>query len=109
MLNYKALKTEFFASCLKDFSLENCFLEKFTSYSTKTDSHSDYTDFRDLGALNITQTPQTDPFYFLNNICGGLGFFIDIAFPNLIEFFQFILEIVLVIFKVFLMPRGQGH
>jgi len=35
---------------------------------------------------------------FLNNIGGGLGLFMGIAFPTLIEFLQFILEIFLMLF-----------
>jgi len=54
--------------------------------------------FHDLSTLNITQIPKTDSFTFLNNISGGLVLFMGIAFPYLIEFFQFILEIILIIF-----------
>jgi len=100
---YKVLKYEFSESCLKECPLKSCFTEKFTFYSSM---RSDYSNsitafifyFRDLSTLNITQIPKTDPFTFLNNIGGGLGLFMGIAFPNLIEFCQFILEIVLIIF-----------
>jgi hypothetical protein len=100
--NYNVIKSEFSASCLKECPLESCFSEKFTFYSTRSSVTSDYIsfrfNFRDLGTLNITQIPKTDTFTFLNNIGGGLGLFMGIAFPNLIEFFQFILEIFLVLF-----------
>jgi len=105
-LNYRILKTEFSANCPKECPLESCFSEKFNFYSTKKTRPTFYSKdssiftlfFRDLGTLNITQIPKTDPFTFLNNIGGGLGLFMGIAFPNLIEFLQFILEIVLIIF-----------
>ncbi len=102
VLEYKELKEEFSASCLKECHLESCFSEKFSFDFTKYFDSSDYTtfefNFRDLSSLNITQIPKTDGFTCLNNIGGGLGLFMGIAFPNLIEFFQFILEIVLIIF-----------
>jgi len=101
-MNYRVLKDEFSASCLKECSLEGCFSEKLIFDSIKKDHNVKYTSFtfnlRDLGTLNISQIPKTDPFTFLNNIGGGLGLFMGIAFPNLIEFFQFILEIILIIF-----------
>ncbi len=102
VLNYTELAAEFSASCLKECPLESCFSEKFSYYATSKTSYPDNTTFifyfRYLSTLNITQIPKTDPFTFLNNIGGGLGLFMGIAFPNLIEFFQFILEIVLIIF-----------
>jgi len=102
VLEYLILKKEFSASCLKECPLESCFSEKFTFDSTTAGSNPDYTSFRfkfrDLSSLNITQIPKTDPFTFLNNIGGGLGLFMGIAFPNLIELFQFILEIVMIVF-----------
>jgi len=102
VLNYKALKDEFSASCMKKCPLESCFSEKITFDYATIASDLDFTRLRfylrDLSSLNITQIPKTDPFTFLNNIGGGLGLFMGIAFPNLIEFFQFILEIVLIIF-----------
>jgi hypothetical protein len=80
--------------------LESCFSEKFT-FNSLPASDSDLTGFevyfRELSSLNITQIPKTDGFTFLNNIGGGLGLFMGIAFPNLIEFFQFILEIILIL------------
>jgi len=100
-LEYLVLKKEFSASCLRDCPLESCFSEKFTFDFTSA-ATKDYTffyfKFRDFSSLSITQIPKTDPFTFLNNIGGGLGLFMGIAFPNLIEFFQFCLEIVLIIF-----------
>jgi len=102
VLNYRKLKDEFSASCLKECPLEGCLSEKFSFDFTLMKESSDSTAFRflfkELSTLNITQIPKTDPFTFLNNIGGGLGLFMGIAFPNLIEFFQFILEIVLIIF-----------
>jgi hypothetical protein len=81
--------------------LESCFSEKFIFDFTST-TKKDYTlldlKFHDLSTLNITQIPKTDSFTFLNNISGGLVLFMGIAFPYLIEFFEFILEIILIIF-----------
>jgi len=100
ILRYRVLKTEFSESCLEECPLESCFSEKFNFYSTTSPflSTAFIFYFRDLSTLNISQIPKTDPFTFLNNIGGGLGLFMGIAFPNLIEFLQFILEIVLIIF-----------
>ncbi len=102
MHEYWVLKREFSESCLKECLLESCYSEKFTFDSTTISSDLNFTMFRfyfrDLSTLNITQIPKTDTFTFLNNIGGGLGLFMGIAFPNLIEFFQFILEIILIIF-----------
>jgi len=101
-LDYIELKKEFSASCLKECPFESCFSEKFTLDFTKSPLSYGYTElkfrFRDLSSLNITQIPKTDGFTFLNNIGGGLGLFMGIAFPNLIEFFQFVLEIILILF-----------
>ncbi len=98
---YKVLKDEFSARCLSECPLENCFSEKFTLDATKT-GDGGLTVFRfyfgEFSTLNITQIPKTDTFTFLNNVGGGLGLFMGIAFPNLIEFFQFILEIILIFF-----------
>jgi hypothetical protein len=102
MLNYSELLREFSESCLRECPLESCVSEKFIFDFTTTSSDSGYSlfrfNFRELSTLKITQIPKTDPFTFLNNIGGGLGLFMGIAFPNLIEFFQFILEIILIIF-----------
>jgi len=100
VLNYRVLKTEFSANCLNECPLESCYSEKFTFYSSPSfalDSTEFRLYFRELSSLNITQIPKTDGFTFLNNIGGGLGLFMGIAFPNLIEFFQFILEIILIL------------
>jgi hypothetical protein len=81
--------------------LESCFSEKFRffSFSSFAFNSTEFRFyFRDLSFLNITQIPKTDGFTFLNNIGGGLGLFMGIAFPNLIEFFQFISEILLIVF-----------
>ncbi len=98
--NYWVLKSEFSANCLKTCPLESCFSEKFTFNSLRGSDYV-YTAFRfyfrELSTLNITQIPKTDGFTFLNNIGGGLGLFMGIAFPNLIEFSQFILEIILIL------------
>jgi hypothetical protein len=90
---------EFYPNCLKVCPLERCFSEKFTYTSVSRDSSVTefYFDFSDLSTLNISQIPKTDSFTFLNNIGGGLGLFMGIAFPNLIEFIQFIFEIFLIL------------
>ncbi len=96
------LEKEFSPGCLKECPLESCFSEKFTyDYITEMDTKSETIfefSFRDLSTLNITQIPKVDGFTFLNNIGGGLGLFMGIAFPNLIEFLQFIFEICSIIF-----------
>jgi hypothetical protein len=46
-----------------------------------------------LSTFSITQIPKTDVFTFINNIGGGLGLFMGIAFNNIIEFLQFITDI----------------
>jgi hypothetical protein len=92
-------KKEFSKVCFKECHLESCYSEKFTSiiniYST-----NGFTAFRfsfyDFNTLNITQIPKTDLFTFINNVGGGLGLFMGIAFPNIIEFIQFISEIFLI-------------
>ncbi len=90
VLDYKVLK-EFSETCRKESHLETCFSEKFT-FNSKTDLKKTFTvfifNFRDLGSLNKTQIPKTDPFTFLNNIGDDLSLFMGIAFPNLIKFFQ---------------------
>jgi hypothetical protein len=98
---------EFSAVCLKECPFESCFYEKF-SHTTSTypketfpNETFNYTEFlfyfRDLSSLNISQIPKTDPFTFLNNIGGGLGLFMGIALPNVIEFIQFISEIIVIL------------
>jgi hypothetical protein len=94
--SYGSFKKEFSAGCLKECPLKSCFSEKF--YPTITSTISNYFInfkffFRDFSSLKITQIPKTDPFTFLNNIGGGLGLFMGIALPNLIEFLQFFVEI----------------
>ena len=60
----------------------------------KEDGYAGFSFFlSDFSSLNISQIPKTDWFTALNNIGGGLGLFMGIAFPNLIEFLQFIFEI----------------
>jgi len=99
--SYDSFKKEFSAGCLKECPLKSCFSEKF--YPTITSTISNYfinfkSFFRDFSSLKITQIPKTDPFTFLNNIGGGLGLFMGIALPNLIEFLQFFVEILYVTF-----------
>jgi hypothetical protein len=88
-----------FSGCNKECP-ENCYSEKL-SFSIRSNERGGYTDlkfsFRDLSTLNITQIPKIDAFTFINNIGGGLGLFMGIALPNLIEFIQFIFEISLII------------
>ena len=54
--------------------------------------------FGEFSTLNITQIPKIDGFTYINNIGVGLGLFMGIAFPNLIEFIQFCFEIFLILF-----------
>ena len=94
-------KKEFAKICLQECPLESCHSEKYTSI-LKMYSSGGFTalrfSFYDFSTLNITQIPKTDMFTFINNVGGGLGLFMGIAFPNLIEFLQFISEIFLVAF-----------
>jgi hypothetical protein len=99
---------EFSDVCLKECPLESCFYEKFSHITTTYLNENfpyelfNYTEFlfyfRDLSSLNISQIPKTDPFTFLNNIGGGLGLFMGIALPNVIEFLLFIFETFLILF-----------
>ena len=94
--SYANFKKEFSTGCLKECPSKSCFSEKF--YPTITSTISNYYTnlnffFRDFSSLNITQIPKIDSFTFLNNIGGGLGLFMGIALPNLIEFLQFFVEI----------------
>ena len=93
----------FSQSCEKECPLENCFSEKFvfdmkSTIQTVGSGTTLQFSFRDLSTLSITQIPKTDVFTFINNIGGGLGLFMGIAFPNLIEFLQFVTEICLIAF-----------
>ena len=94
-------KKEFNGVCYKECLLESCYSEKYTSL-LRISERSGYTyfrfSFRDFSTLNIVQIPKTDPFTFINNIGGGLGLFMGIAIPNIIEFLQFITEIFLITF-----------
>jgi hypothetical protein len=100
--SYHQLKQEFYAKCLKEAPLEGCFSEKF-SYSVEATVGYGSTvfkfSFRDMSTLNITQIPKIDGFTFVNNVGGGLGLFMGIAFPTFIEFLQFAFEIVSVAFN----------
>ena len=84
--------------CVKECHFESCYSEKFSEYHSTGEKRLDNQTvfrfaFRELNSLNITQIPKTDAFTFLNNIGGGVGLFMGIAFPNLIEFLQFAGEI----------------
>ena len=96
-------KEEFSKVCLKECPLESCYSEKYHSLIKIYDEDKDYTEFRfsfyDFGTLNITQIPKTDLFTFINNIGGGLGLFMGIAFPNIIEFLQFITQLFVIAFS----------
>ena len=93
-------KKEFSKLCLKECPLEGCNSEKYNQLINIFDK-SGYTyfkfSFKDFSTLNITQIPKTDLFTFINNVGGGLGLFMGIAFPNFIEFLQFVAEIILII------------
>jgi hypothetical protein len=94
-------KKEFSSVCRKEeCPLESCQSEKYIRI-LKVDDRPGNTflkfSFYDLSTLNITQIPKTDLFTFINNIGGGLGLFMGIAFPNIIEFLQFIIEIILIV------------
>ncbi len=52
---------------------------------------------RDFSYLNITQIPKTDPFTFINNIGGGFGLFMGLAFPNFAAFLRFVVDIFITI------------
>jgi len=79
-----------FSGCNKECP-ENCYSEKF-SFSIRSNERDGYTDlkfsFHDLSTLNITQIPKIDAFTFINNIGGGLGLFMGIAFPTLIRYYS---------------------
>jgi len=100
------LQKEFLTGC-KEECPKSCYTEKFDQYISTTQITGNYDTvhttlkffFRDMSTLNITQIPKTDTFTFLNNIGGGLGLFMGIAFPNLIEFIQFVFEIFKIIFS----------
>ena len=47
--------------------------------------------------MDITQIPKTDRWTFVNNIGGGLGLFMGLAFPNFVEFLQFVSDILMTI------------
>ena len=79
---------------------ESCYTVKFASDYTRHEKEdlrerdvNFYFSFRDFSYLNISQIPKTDVFTFVNNIGGGLGLFMGIAFPNLVEFIHFVIEI----------------
>ena len=95
----KRLYKEFLSVCQKECP-ESCYSERFTAEvwsSVPSDDIGSRTlfrfSFRDLSSLTITQVPKIDGFTFLNNIGGGLGLFMGISFPTLIEFIEVIAEI----------------
>ena len=92
---------KFSGVCQTECPLEDCFSEKFM-YDLQSIKYPVGTllqfAFRDLSTLNITQIPKTDAFTFLNNIGGGLGLFMGIALPNLLEFLQFMVDIIVIAF-----------
>jgi len=95
-------KNEFSSVCSKECPLESCQSEKYIpTLRVEYRPGNTYLRFAfyDLSVLNITQIPKTDAFTFINNVGGGLGLFMGIAFPNIIEFLQFISEIILIAFN----------
>ena len=95
-------RKEFSSVCYRGCPLESCQSEKYNSILRVNDKYvNTYFKFSfiDYSTLNITQIPKTDLFTFINNIGGGLGLFMGIAFPTLIEFLQFITEIIFIIFN----------
>jgi hypothetical protein len=96
----KFLYKELLSGCQKQCP-ENCYSERFTAdivSSEQSSESSGQTRFRfsfgDLTSLTITQVPKIDGFTFLNNIGGGLGLFIGISFPTLIEFIEVIADLI---------------
>jgi hypothetical protein len=94
----KLLYKEFLAIC-QNKCPESCYSERFTSdiwSSELSDELRGTTSFRislrDLSSLTITQIPKIDEFTFINNIGGGLGLFMGISFPTLIDFIEVIAE-----------------
>ena len=100
--NYSAyIKNDFVDICLKKCSMKGCYSERFNFKIYSPNDHPNiiaYFFMDDFSSLNITQIPKTDGFTFLNNVGGGLGLFMGLAFPNFIEFCQFIAEIFMVFF-----------
>jgi len=96
----KRLYDEFFAVCRKQCP-ENCYSERFTADIRSTEQSSNVSSvtrfrfsLRDLSSLTITQAPKIDEFTFINNIGGGLGLFMGISFPTLIEFIEVIADLI---------------
>ena len=98
-ITMNTFQQEFLVGCRNECP-ESCYSEKFGHYITTSQTternHSNYTyllfSFRDFSSLNITQIPKIDTFTFLNSIGGGLGLFMGITFPTLIEFIEFFFE-----------------
>jgi len=102
--NFTNYKKEFLQVCHNECHFEDCLSEKFSfNYIFSRPLRDRFTflsfSFSSFSSLNITQIAKTDGFTFLNNIGGGLGLFMGIAFPNLIEFCQFVFELVLIAFS----------
>ena len=80
-----------------------CHSMKFTtSNSILYDSNNNYSQFAfsisDFSSLKITQIPKTTPFSFISSVGGTVGIFMGMTLLNFIEMFQFLFEIVVVIF-----------
>ncbi len=95
---YTNYKDECWEGCKKECPLESCYSERFTSLM-RTNYEEGLTEFwfnlRDFSSLNITQIAKTDLWTFINNIGGGFGLSMGLALPNFVEFFQFIVDILL--------------
>jgi hypothetical protein len=94
--SYHDYRDKFYEGCLK-LCPESCYYEK-SILDVRSDHHDEgYTDIHtsvsDFSSLNISQIPKTDLFTFIKNVGGGLGLFMGIALPNLIEFLGFIVEV----------------
>ncbi len=99
--SYQDYRDKFYEGCLK-LCPESCYYEK-SILDVRLDHHDEgYTDIHtsvsDFSSLNISQIPKTDLFTFINNVGGGLGLFMGIALPNLIEFLGFIVEVLSIAF-----------
>ena len=92
------LYKEFLSGCQKQCP-ESCYSERFTADIVSSELSSELSgqtwfriSLRDLTSLTITQVPKIDEFTFINNIGGGLGLFMGISFPTLIDFIEVIAE-----------------
>ena len=55
--------------------------------------------YLDLGYIKRSQTPKMSGFSLLNEIGGALGLFVGVSFLSLLEFLEFLFEIILVFYK----------